>query len=223
MKGLRPDGDERWEMPKLDGINLDRLAVLTETLGLLHPVTFDKERSACETLVILGAKTESMDHRLCFALEQGVRCEELVIVAGVRALADDEKKILRDAGVEAEGKTEADAARFLLDKHKIEGTVVSTANKADGKRATTEETISALIATRPYPDRPMVFVSHMPFMLRQWMTVLRALKTAESSAQVTMLGAPKLKPLSELPATFFDEACRTLFELGQLPPELLAD
>lgn len=222
MKGLRPDGVERWEMPKIEGVNKDLLAVLTETLGLHQWITLEKSDAVCDRLVILGAMTESMEHRLRFGIEQGVCYKGLAIVTAARVLIEREQVILRAAGIDPMGKTEADAAKYLLDKHGLEGEVIVAANKPDGKRATTEETILELAKTLP-DDGSLILVSHMPFRFRQELTVLRALSVAGSRQRVTMLGAPKLKPISELSATFFDEACRTLYEIGKLPPELIAD
>ncbi len=227
MNELRPPGHERWEMTQLEASSIEIFEHCMSMLGLRRAI--DPARGEYGMGVVLGSTYRGMEPRLnkliADVVNSLVSIKELIVVTGVRAINDEEKKIFTAAGLDPVGRTEADAALLLLSRTNLPKDipyvgVASAPNKSDGKRATTEETIFEL-AQRVKPGSKLLFASHMPF-LRQMLTVERALDPTSYRYGVDFTFAGPSKSPSQLVSVIIDEACKLLYELSKRPARTTA-
>lgn len=223
---LRLPDKERWHLDAIPVADLPRLKDLAVTLGLHDPVP--ASRQEYELIVILGGALGGMRQRLAAVVEQNLRCDELVALTCQRPINEAEQSIFRAAGIDPAGKTETDSALLLFAtdrRPKAEGVgVIETANPKPGKRATTDETIAGLNEVWLVDNQGtrVLFVSHAPFGLRQTCTVRRVLGNDFTGHQIDFCIGGLTKPLEQMTGVLLDEVCRTIFEIAQLPPEILA-
>lgn len=169
--------------------------------------------------VVLGGTLQKMRHRLAALTTQQIQCRRLYVLASNRPLQPEEKDAFRDLGVRP-GKTEADAASFLLattDHPKGQSLEVVTApNRADGSPADTYETVVHFLQSAA-AEGPALYVSHQPNGLRQILTARRAFLFAKRKPESVHFTLNSFgQPLETMTGVIFDEACRVLYELSHL-------
>lgn len=210
---------------------LPRLRSLLRELAMLDPEPIPGNRRRCDIAVVLGGTIDKMRSRLDALVGQAVYCDNLVFLTSRRPVNEAERAELKAAGIERGGNTEADMAFFLLSRDRRplceEVSVLITPDPEPGKLPTTDDTIvhfaKAFGGQRLATGKPcIIFAGSRPSGLRQTMAIMRTLgPEINAHVEVLFTHGGLSKPLGELMADIFEEACRTLYEISLLPPDML--
>lgn len=221
---------ERWQIPQPHVHEMARLKSVMRELGLLDAMNATDDRMHFDVIVVLGATLMGMRSRVNALVEQDISCDHLVALACLRPINPEEQAEFTRLGLDPAGKTEADAALIAfnevhMDKLSRRISVIATPDPTPGKRPTTDETLVDLknqVLDKLPDGASVLIVSHVPSGLRQAMTVRRVLGAEFQRLNISFTFGKLAKPLEEITGVVLDEACRILFEIGKLPPELIA-
>jgi hypothetical protein len=172
---IRPAGKERWEIDNTQFVSSDEVWKLIDDLQLRAEVK--PAQIQYDYVLLMGATAMRMKLRLEYfvqLVQQGMSCEQLVVLVGQRALTDEEKEFLKQQYNAIDAQTESDAARVIVQN--LSDTIqkklqfISVSMLADGKggmrRPTTADTVNAWLETSVQPGSCLA-ISNQPFVAYQ--------------------------------------------------------